>query len=317
MDVFRGSWSNFTNPADSVIAVGSFDGLHLGHQAVIRQTVDSARAQGLRSVVVAFEGGAESGNGNRGGARLLLTVEEKIAQLAGMGVDQLLVINFDQTVSQLSAHDFVQIILKGRVGLKRLVIGFNHQLGKNLSGDRESLIAMARAMGFYVEVVNPVRSDDQIVSADLVRQAMQSGDVARAAAALGRYYSVAGVVVHGFGRGRQLNCPTANLGGIDPAKLVPRDGIYAGIATVRSEAWPAAISNGYNPTFGEGRHSVEAHLIGFDDDIYDEPITIEFVERIRDEKKFAAIDDLIAQIADDVRVAAELLEARGVCRRVS
>jgi riboflavin kinase / FMN adenylyltransferase len=314
MDVFRGSWSNYTRLVDSVICVGAFDGVHRGHQAVIQRTVDSARAQGLRSVLIVLASAPANGNGDA--ARTLTTADEQIALLRTSGIDELLVLESDHTISQLSAHDFVQIILKGRVGLKRLVIGFNHQFGRDLSGDRESLISMARMMGFSVDVVNPVRTDDEIVSAELIRTALRNGDAGAAATALGRYHAVAGIVVHGFGRGRQLNCPTANLGIIDPHKQVPRDGIYAGIATVRKESWPAAISKGYNPTFAEGRHSVEAHLIGFDDDIYDESIRVEFVERIRDEKKFSSVDELMQQIAADVRVAADLLEARGVSRRV-
>jgi riboflavin kinase/FMN adenylyltransferase len=318
MEVFRGSWSNYTKIADSVVAVGAFDGVHLGHQAVIKRTVESARAQGLRSVVIALETTEHGSNGGNGTSHCCLTTtEEKIALMRECGVDELLLFNGDHTIAQLTAHDFVQIILKGRIGLKRMVIGFNHQFGKDLTGDRESLISMSRAMGFSVEVVNPVRHDDRIVSADLIRDRIQAGEVNAASVALGRFYSVSGVVVHGFGRGRQLNCPTANLGHLPSNKTIPRDGIYAGIATVRGEQWPAAISNGYNPTVAEGRHSVEAHLIGFDDDIYDEQITVEFVERIRDEKKFSAIDELIRQIADDVRVAGELLESRGVAKRVS
>lgn len=312
MEVFRGSWSNFTKLADSVVAVGKFDGVHLGHRALIQRVVESARAQSLRSVIIALEPNTSNGNGNGTAARYLTPGDEKIAALRDLEPDLLLLLNLDQTMSQLTPHDFVQIVLKGRIGLKKIVIGFNHVFGKDQSGDRESLIAMSRQMSFSVEVVNPVRHEDEVISASLIRNLLSAGGAAKAARLLGRFYSVSGTVVRGFGRGKQLNCPTANLGQISSAKIVPHDGIYAGIATVRGESWPAAISCGFNPTFGEGRHSIEAHLIGFDDDIYDLPINIEFAERIRDEKKFASVDDLVRQIAHDVGVASEILEGLGI-----
>jgi riboflavin kinase / FMN adenylyltransferase len=139
-----------------------------------------------------------------------------------------------------------------------------------------------------------------------------AGKMTQVTEGLGRFYSVSGIIVHGFGRGKRLHWPTANLGNVAPAKLTPLDGIYAGLAHVRGEVWPAAISSGNNPTFTEGRHSLEAHLIGFDDDIYDEVMTLEFVEHLRSEKKFSGEAELSAQIAEDVRACAELLKNRGL-----
>ncbi|MDD5088284.1 MAG: bifunctional riboflavin kinase/FAD synthetase [bacterium] len=317
MDIFRGSWSNFTDVRDSAVTVGFFDGVHLGHRAILDHVVESAAAQSLRSALVTFEphprevlreGSAPVG--------LITTMEEKQRLIAASGIQHLLIFHFDHGLAQMSAADFVQIVLKGRIGMRRIVIGFNHAFGRHRTGDRETLIAMSRTLAFTVDVVNPARVNDHIVSSSHVRDLISDGHVAQAAEALGRFHSVTGVIVRGFGRGKRLHYPTANLGLIAPGKICPRDGIYAGLARVQGEVHPAAIALGFNPTFTEGKHSVEAHLLDFDRDIYDEKMELQFVERIRSEKKFSGEAELSAQIAADVRAAAELLAARGLLKHV-
>lgn len=315
MDTFRGSWSNFTDVRDSVVTVGMFDGVHVGHRALLQRLVESANQQGLRSVLITFDAHPRDVvHDGAGPVPLLTTTDEKLHLLKDTGLNLVMVIHFDHSLSHLSPTDFVQIILKGRVGMKRIIIGYNHAFGKNRTGDRETLIAMSRTIGFSVEVVNPVRVNEQIISSSYLRGLITQGAVADAARGLGRFYSLSGMVIHGFGRGKRLDCPTANLGLIKPEKLSPHDGIYAGVARLGGESFPAAISIGYNPTFGEGKHSLEAHLINFDRDIYGEELELQFVERIRNEKKFASEADLSAQIHQDVAVAAELLTERGLLR---
>jgi riboflavin kinase / FMN adenylyltransferase len=318
MEVFRGSWSNFTDVQDSVVTVGFFDGVHLGHRAIIDHVTGTARAQGLRSVVLTFDTHPRLVVHDSGvPIGLLTTPEEKLSLLAAAGVDATLILNFDFVLAQMSPADFVQIVLKGRVGMRKIVIGFNHGFGRHRMGDRETLIAMSRALGFSVDVINPTRIGDLIVSSTALRDLLAEGDVAQAAVGLGRYYAIRGTVIHGYGRGKRLNWPTANLGLISPNKLIPADGIYAGLALIRGESVPAAISIGFNPTFTEGKHSVEAHLIDFHRDIYDEEIEFQFVERIRSEKRFASEQELSAQIAADVRSVATTLAMRGLMRGVS
>ncbi|HEY3294255.1 MAG TPA: bifunctional riboflavin kinase/FAD synthetase [bacterium] len=318
MEIFRGPWSNFVDVRDSAVTVGFFDGVHVGHRAILDALITDAKAQSLRSVVLTFDTHPRhvlrETNAPIG---LLTTPEEKIALLSRTGVDQALVVHFDPTLAQMSAADFVQIVLKGRIGMKKIVIGYNHGFGKGRMGDRETLIAMSRQLGFSVDVVNPTRVNDTIVSSTYLRELIADGQVAVAAEGLGRYYSIRGMVIHGYGRGKRLNWPTANLGLVSPGKLSPRDGIYAGLARLRDETFPAAISIGYNPTFTEGKHSLEAHLIDFDRNIYDEELELEFVERIRSEKKFSSETELSKQIAADVQACADLLTSRGLVRRVS
>jgi riboflavin kinase/FMN adenylyltransferase len=318
MEIFRGSWSNFTDVCDSVVTVGFFDGLHLGHRAILDHVTGAAKAQALRSVVLTFDTHPRDVIHEPGGRlQLLTTLEEKLDLLAEVGMDLVLVVHFDHGLAQMSPNDFVQIILKGRIGMRKIAIGYNHGFGKHRTGDRETLIAMSRSLGFTVDVVNPVHLGEAIVSSTYVRELVASGRVVEAGQCLGRYYSVRGVVIHGYGRGRRLGWPTANLGLIAPGKLSPRDGIYSGLAKVRGEVFPAAISVGNNPTFAEAKHSVEAHLIDFDADIYDEVLEIRFVERIRSEKRFGSEAELSAQIGEDVRVASQQLRALGLMRGVS
>jgi riboflavin kinase / FMN adenylyltransferase len=318
MEVFRGSWSNFSDVRDSVVTVGFFDGVHRGHRAIMDHVTTAASAQALRSVVLTFDSHPrEVLSDGASPVALLTTIDEKLALLRELNVDLALVIHFDHGLAQLSPADFVQIILKGRIGMRKIVVGFNHGFGKQRMGDRETLIAMSKSLGFSVDVVNPSRLGDTIVSSSYLRELIADGQVARAAEGLGRWYAVNGTVIHGEGRGRRLGFPTANLGMICPGKLSPKDGIYAGLARLGDETFPAAISMGNNPTFAEGKHSVEAHLIGFDRDIYGEQLELEFVERIRSEKKFSSVDELIAQIADDVRTVAAALKTRGLMQDVA
>ena len=317
MEIFRGSWSNFTDVKDSVLTVGTFDGVHLGHRAIIQRVVESAAQQSLRSVLITFDTHPRDVvRDGAGQVPLLTTIEEKLQLLRDTGLNLVMVVHFDHSLSHLSPSDFVQIILKGRVGMRRIIIGFNHAFGKNRTGDRETLIAMSRTIGFSVEVVNPVRVNDQIISSTHLRGLVSQGSISEAALGLGRYYSIRGLVIHGFGRGKRLGCPTANLGLIKPEKLSPHDGIYAGMARLGNDLHPAAISIGYNPTFGEGKHSLEAHLLNFDREIYGEELEIQFVERIRSEKKFSSEVELSAQIHKDVEVAAGIIAERGLLRTV-
>ena len=318
MEIFRGSWSNFAAVRDSAVTVGLFDGLHRGHRAILDVLTQAAAAQALRSVVLTFDAHPRDVLRETGTpVPLLTTLEEKLELLAAAKVDLTIVLQFDQTLAKMSATDFVQIILKGRIGMRKVVVGFNHGFGKDRAGDRETLLAMTKPLGFSVDVVNHAHLGDTIVSSTYLRELIGRGDVAQAAEGLGRFYSVRSAIVHGAGRGKRLHWPTANLGAITRGKLCPGDGIYAGLARVRGETHPAAISSGFNPTFSEGRHSVEAHLIGFDDDIYDENIELAFVEHLRTEKKFTSEEGLSSQIAEDVRQAERVLRERGLFDVVS
>jgi riboflavin kinase/FMN adenylyltransferase len=317
MEIFRGPWSSFLDYRDSAITVGSFDGVHLGHQQILQRLIEGAKGQRLRSVVVTFEPHprlilADS----REPIHLLTPTEEKIELLRNWPIDLLCILQFDRTASELSPLDFVQIVLKGRMGLKRIVIGYNHAFGKNRGGDRESLITFSRELDFQVDVLNPVEVGSVIVSSSKVRSLLRQGEVARAAELLGRRYAVKGKVVRGHARGKKLNFPTANLAALNAAKLIPANGVYCGLGRTRGEIFPAAISIGVNPTFSDARHSVEAHLIGFEGDLYGEILEIEFVHWLREERKFASERELADQISQDVQQSLATIEEYALLNKV-
>ncbi|MBM3324688.1 MAG: bifunctional riboflavin kinase/FAD synthetase [Calditrichaeota bacterium] len=310
MEVFQGPWSNFLDFRDSAITVGSFDGIHLGHQQILNRLVEGAKAQRLRSVVVTFEPHPRLVlTDSREPIHLLTPTEEKLELLRNWPLDLVCVLRFDKTASELSPRDFVQIVLKGRMGLKRIVIGYNHAFGKNRGGDRESLIAFSREMDFQVDTLNPVEVDGLIVSSSIIRGLLKEGEVALAAALLGRRYSLAGKVVPGAARGKRLKFPTANLAVSNTTKLLPADGVYCGLVRRQGYLLPAAVSIGVNPTFPGAKRTVEAHIIGFDGDLYGQNLEIQLVQWIRSERKFASESELSEQIAQDVNRSLSILES--------
>jgi riboflavin kinase/FMN adenylyltransferase len=317
MEIFQGPWSNILDYRDSAITVGSFDGIHLGHQQILQRLIEGANEQRLRSVVITFEPHprlilADS----REPIHLLTPTEEKIELLRHWPIEFLCILQFDRTASELSPLDFVRIVLKGRLGLKRMVIGYNHAFGKNRGGDRESLITFSQELDFQVDVLNPVEVDGMIVSSSKVRTMLREGEVHRAAQLLGRRYSLKGRVVPGHARGKRLNFPTVNLAVMNSAKLIPANGVYCGLTRARGEIFPAAVSIGFNPTFSDTELSIEAHLIGYDGNLYGEIAEIEFVNWIREERKFADEKELVKQIAKDVQQSMATLEEHALLNRV-
>ncbi|MFH1009833.1 MAG: bifunctional riboflavin kinase/FAD synthetase [bacterium] len=316
MEVFQGPWSNFLDSRDSAMTVGSFDGIHLGHQQILNRLVEGAKAQRLRSVVVTFEPHPRLVLiDSREPISLLTPTEEKLELLRNWPLDLVCILRFDKTASELSPRDFVQVVLKGRMGLKRIVIGYNHAFGKNRGGDRESLIAFSREMDFQVDILNPVEVDGLIVSSSKIRALLKKGEVALAATLLGRRYSLAGRIVQGAARGKRLKFPTANLTVSAATKLLPADGVYCGLVRRQGDLLPAAISIGANPTFPGARRSVEAHIIGFDGDLYGQNLEIQLVHWIRSERKFATEKELSQQIGQDVSRSLAILESFALLKK--
>lgn len=316
MEIFFGPWSNIIDTRDSALTVGSFDGIHLGHRKIFKRLIDSAKAQGLRSVVVTFEPHPRLVvPDSRQTIKLLTPTEEKIEILREWPIDLLCVLRFDKSISELSHQDFTKIILKGRIGLKRIVIGYNHAFGKNRGGDRESLIALSRELDFQVDVLNPVEVGDIIVSSTKVRNTLNQCDVAQAAELLGYRYTLRGRVISGSARGKRLKFPTANLQLFDKTKLIPADGVYCGIAHVEGQHYPAAISIGKNPTFKGEKQSIEAHIIGLDGNLYDQTLEIEFVQWLREARKFSSETDLSEQIGKDVKQSLAIIEDQTISNR--
>jgi riboflavin kinase/FMN adenylyltransferase len=284
------------------LALGTFDGVHLGHRRVIGSALEHARAHELTSTVVTFDPHPLRILRPEEPPRLLTTTERKIELVAGLGVDELVAIPFTEELSRQSAEEFSAEVLAGVLGARYVSVGANFRFGHGAAGDAALLQSRPE---FETDVVELVQHGDGPISSSRIRSLLDAGDVAAAAQLLGAPHSVAGPVVEGDRRGRDLDMPTANVEAAADV-ILPGTGIYAGTATVDgdSEQWPAAISIGVRPTFGSGGDlRLEAHLIGFDGDLYGRTLALTFLERLRDEERFDTPQELVAQMKRDVEQA--------------
>ncbi|WP_460579211.1 bifunctional riboflavin kinase/FAD synthetase [Humibacter ginsengisoli] len=298
-------------PADfgpSAVTVGKFDGVHLGHRAVIGRLLSVAGREGLASVVVTFDRNPMSVVAPERCPDDLVSLEQKLELLEQTGIDAVLVLTFDLGLSRVPAEEFVERYLVSKLHAKTLLVGSDFRYGAKGAGDVALLRRLGARDGFDVQLIDDVRPDGHDrVSSTWVRSLLADGDVAYAGVLLGHPPTVRGVVVHGAQRGRQLGFPTANLSP-QCEGLIPADGVYAGWLIDGGVRHPAAISVGNNPTFeGVPQRQVEAYVIGEEIDLYDHVVDVEFAERIRGMVAFDGIDPLIAQMKADVEEASEIL----------
>lgn len=291
----------------TVVTVGTFDGVHRGHWAVLEEIARRARARGLASVLVTFEPHPLEVVNPRAAPPLLTLGDEKRVILAQSAVDHVAFIPFTPALRDYPPERFVREILEERFHLDELVIGHDHGFGRGRAGDVELLRKVGAEDGFAVDVVPAVLLDGRPVSSTLIRRAVAGGDLHTAARALGRYYSVAGEVTRGAGRGRGIGIPTINLLPPSPRKLLPPDGVYAARVSWRGGEKDAMLNLGPRPTFGEDSRSLEAHLFDFEGDLYGERVSVEFVSRLRDVLRFASVDELKAQLEQDRQAATQAL----------
>jgi riboflavin kinase/FMN adenylyltransferase len=290
----------------ATVTVGTFDGVHLAHRAVLDETVRRATAAGQQSVLVTFEPHPLEVVRPARAPALLSTPLERRAALAETGIGHVLVLAFDAAMAALPPERFVREILMARTQMRELVIGYDHGLGRDRTGDVDALRAIGEAEGFSVTVVPPVEVDGVRVSSSVIRQAITEGDLGLAARLLGRPYRVSGPVVPGERRGRVLGVPTINLE-VPPRKLLPPDGVYAVRVEWRDGVAGGMLNQGPKPTFGEGRRTLEAHLFGVARDLYGEWVRIEWVTRLRDVQRFGSPAELVEQLERDRSAATAAL----------
>lgn len=292
----------------AVVTVGSFDGLHVGHRAVIEKVRSIAKDAGGTSVVVTFDPHPRQVIDPATAPPLLSSLAEKTTALERIGVDVLAVVPFTNDLRQLSPEAFVERFLLDHVGAQTVVLGYDHGFGKDRSGDLDTVKALAARRGFEVVSVPPTLLDGSPVSSTRVRGHIDLGEMEAATKLLGEPYPVSGRVEQGDGRGRQIGFPTANLA-LESTKLLPPDGVYAGRADADGiERWPAVVNLGTRPTFdGRGRR-FEAHLIGYSGDLYGKDLTIAIESRLRPERKFDGVEQLKAQITEDIEEAGRRLD---------
>ena len=286
-------------PRGSTVTVGSFDGVHLGHQAVLREIARRAEAAGRVSVLVTFEPHPLEVVNPQAAPPLLTTDPERREILAQLPLDYVLLVRFDRRLASLSPEDFVDQVLLEQCQMRELVIGHDHGFGRGRSGDVDTLRRLGALRGFEVDVVEVVDVGEQHVSSSRIRRAVAGGDLATAARMLGRPYQVSGRVGQGERRGRQIGVPTINLTDIPPQKLLPPDGVYAVRVEWRGGRAEGMMNQGPKPTFQDGRRSLEAHLFDFDGNLYGEWVRIEWVERLRDVQRFPSVEALKQQLDRD------------------
>jgi len=283
----------------STVTVGSFDGVHLGHQAVLREIARRADEAQRASVLVTFEPHPLEVVNPQAAPPLLTTGPERREILAQTPLDYVLFLRFDRQVAGLTPEEFVRDVLLERCRMRELVIGHDHGFGRGRSGDESTLRRLGVEYGFEVDVVPAVDYGDQHVSSSRIRRAVAGGDLVTASRMLGRPYQVSGRVGHGERRGRLLGVPTINLTEVPPQKLLPPDGVYAVRVEWRGGRTGGMMNQGPRPTFADGRRTLEAHLFDFEGDLYGEWVRLEWVERLRDVERFASVEELQQQLERD------------------
>jgi riboflavin kinase/FMN adenylyltransferase len=301
MRIVQGLESYPPDAAPSVVALGVFDGIHLGHRAILGTAVTRGKARGARVVACTFDRHPMEVLQPARAPAPLTTLAERLDLIAETGVDLALVLAFTPELATVEPESFVKDVVVARLRAQEVVVGYNHTFGRGARGDAALLCAVGAPIGLLTHVVPPLLVDGVPVSSSEIRTALKAGDVGRAARYLGRPYAIGGTVTRGAGRGRTLGFPTANL---DPERplLVPT-GVYACRADVGGATHPAVVNVGVRPTFGDNALAIEAYLMDMVADLYDRPLRLHFVARLRGEQKFPSVDALQAQIASDVEAA--------------
>lgn len=293
---------NASYNANTITTLGSYDGMHCGHLEILKRLTQKKEELDLdRSLVVTFDPHPQEVlHKNNTGVDLLTTIDERLALLEKTNVDEVLVIKFSLEFAKTPYTDFFNKVIVNGLGTKAMVVGFNHAFGKNREGDIEHLKMLAPHAGIVVEEVPPLIVDGVSISSTKIRRALLEGDLAMANKFLGRPYELSGIVESGDKLGRTLGYPTVNLKTPDH-KLIPCDGVYAGIAIVKGESHTTAISIGTRPTITDDEaRKVEAYILDFDNDIYGQSVTLKFLSYLRPQLKFNSQDELKKQMAEDV-----------------
>ncbi len=291
----------------TVATVGTFDGIHRGHRAVLGEVVRRSRAAGRLSVLVTFDPHPLEVVNPTAAPPLLTLPEEKRALVAALGIERVEVIAFTPALARLVPEDFVRDVLRAQFGMEELVLGYDHGFGRGRSGDVELVRRLGREDGFAVEVVPAVTDSGQPISSSLIRTAVAHGDLPSAARGLGRPYSLRGTVERGAGRGRTIGVPTINLTSPDPRKLLPPDGVYAVRVQLPEGSVGGMMNQGARPTFGVHARGLEIHLFDYEGDLYGATVTVEWVDRLRDTQTFPSRQALVDQIERDAVAARSIL----------
>lgn len=307
MRIFRGIKNFNERLPNPVLTLGNFDGVHLGHQRILKKVVERAREINGTSIVFTFEPHPLKVLAPERSPRMLNTFHGKMKLLAAAGIDVVICVSFTRTFAEQHPDDFARDVLHKQIGVREVYIGYDYAFGRGREGSIESLKRMGRSFGFEVGVVEAVEVNDIVVSSSVIRDLISSGRMEEAARLLGRDYMLEGEVVHGAHRGRTLGFPTANLHAAN--ELLPGYGVYAVRTLLEGRRIDGVASIGVRPTFGTGPVSIEVFLIDFNGDLYGKHIDVSFLKQLRQERKFPDIAALVTQLRVDIEEAKKILSS--------
>ena len=297
------NFTNYNNSNATIVTIGTFDGVHIGHQKIIKRLVDIAHKKHLNSVVLTFFPHPRMVLQNNNDIKLLNTIEERETILSDLGLDYLVVKTFTKEFANLSAEEFVKNILVDKLNAKHIIIGYDHRFGKGRSANIDDLKSFGKQYDFEVEEISVQDIEDVSVSSTKIRNALNDGEVITANTYLGYDFYITGKVVKGKGLGRKIGFPTANLEIAEDYKLIPKNGVYVIKTSIENKLVYGMMNIGMNPTVNGTKKTIEAHFFNFNNDIYNQTLKIEFVARLRDEQKFESVELLKKQLKLDEKNA--------------
>lgn len=304
------SASVYKNERESVVTIGTFDGVHLGHKAILKRLVETAKKESLDSVVLTFFPHPRMVLQQNVDIKLLNTIDERTKLLEETGLDNLVIHPFTHAFSRLTALEYVRDILVKSLKAKKIIIGYDHRFGRNRNANIVDLKEFGRIYGFEVEEISAKELDDVAISSTKIRKALEAGDVETANNFLGYNFMISGEVVRGKAIGRTINYPTANLKPKETYKLIPKNGVYIVKANIKNKNVFGITSIGTNPSVGGTEKTIETYFLDFNEDLYETEITIEFLKFIRNEAYFDSIEKLRLEIEKDENFAKQFIKER-------
>jgi len=311
MKVYR-DFDNIEFDQNTVLTIGTFDGVHRGHKTILSRLNEIAHENDLRSVVMTMDPHPQIvlQKSGRKPISLLTNINERVSEFRKAYIDACVVMTFSYEFSQIPAEEFIREYLVKKVGLKKILIGYDHMFGKDRDGDQSLLEELGEELDFTVERLEPMQDDDVIISSTKIRKALIEGEIELANEMLGYEYKLQGTVVHGDNRGKDLGFPTANILPPNISKLVPGNGVYIVSAEIDGKSYYGMTNVGTRPTFHDAdARNIEVHFLDLDKDLYDREITIQFLKFIRNEKKFNGADELVTQINKDKETAIKYINS--------
>lgn len=301
------SISKYNQVYPTVITIGTFDGVHIGHQKILEKIINHAKTTDLKSAVLTFFPHPRMVLQKDADIKLLNTIDEKMMILKGLGLDVLIIHPFTMEFSRLTAKQFVRDILVNTFHTKKVIIGYDHRFGRNRTANITDLIAFGNLLDFTVDEISAEEIDDVSVSSTKIRKALEEGDIETANSYLGYEYMLTGTIVKGKGLGKQLGYPTANLDIAEPYKLIPKNGAYTVKSRLNGTTVYGMMNIGFNPTVNGTEKSVEINFFDFNTDLYEKTIQIDILTRLRDEHKFESVEALKGQLARDKEKSLEFI----------